>query len=86
MAFKANIDDKRDSLSYKLLKLLKYEAKEVYCTDPYINESTFVPIEKAMTADIILLGVPHKEYKGLKIDSNKVVVDVWNFLNIAKDS
>ena len=42
MAFKAESDDKRDSLSYKLKKLLEVEALEVLCTDPYISEPAFV--------------------------------------------
>lgn len=84
MAFKANIDDKRDSLSYKLLKLLKYDAKEVLCTDPYINDKTFVPLEKAVNeADIIILGVPHKEYKDLMLGKSKIIIDIWNFLSKA---
>ena len=33
MAFKAESDDIRDSLSYKLKKLLEVQAREVLCTD-----------------------------------------------------
>ncbi len=39
MAFKAESDDQRDSLSYKLKKLLEVEALEVLCTDPYVPDS-----------------------------------------------
>ncbi len=45
MAFKAESDDKRDSLSYKLKKLLEVEALEVLCTDPYIHDEGFVTAE-----------------------------------------
>ena len=45
MAFKAESDDKRDSLSYKLKKLLEVEAQEVLCTDPYVPDA-LVPLEK----------------------------------------
>ena len=38
MGFKAESDDKRDSLSYKLKKLLEVEALEVLCTDPYVPD------------------------------------------------
>jgi UDP-N-acetyl-D-mannosaminuronic acid dehydrogenase len=38
MAFKANSDDKRDSLSYKLRTLLEFETDKLYCTDVYIKE------------------------------------------------
>ena len=38
MAFKANNDDKRESLSYKLRNILDIEAKKVICSDVYIRE------------------------------------------------
>ncbi|HKC71218.1 MAG TPA: nucleotide sugar dehydrogenase, partial [Terriglobales bacterium] len=60
MAFKAESDDRRDSLSYKLKKLLQVEAREVYCTDPYVPDPSLVPLEKAVAcADIVILGAPH---------------------------
>src|SRR5438067_746746 len=37
MAFKADSDDIRDSLSFKLKKLLEVHAKQVFCTDPYVK-------------------------------------------------
>ena len=65
-----------------MLKLLKYDAKEVYCTDPYIKDKAFVPLEKAVEeADIVILGVPHKEYKDLRFVDNKVIIDIWNFFS-----
>src|SRR5947209_10755590 len=36
MAFKPNSDDPRDSLSYKLRKVLLLECQRVLCTDPYV--------------------------------------------------
>lgn len=79
MAFKADNDDKRDSLSYKLMKLLKFEAGEVFCTDPYINDDGFVPLKQACQGDIIILGTPHKEYKYLRFKPTQKVVDIWNY-------
>jgi len=81
MAFKAESDDKRDSLSFKLKKLLEVEAQEVLCTDPYLHESYFVPLETAIRkADIIIIGAPHAVYRDVEIPETKVVVDPWNFL------
>lgn len=80
MAFKADIDDARESLSYKLKKLLIMEAKGVYCTDPFIKDADFVLLEDAVNkSDIIIIGAPHSKYIELK-DSlkNKTVVDIWN--------
>jgi UDP-N-acetyl-D-mannosaminuronic acid dehydrogenase len=80
MAFKADSDDKRDSLSYKLKKLLQVEAREVLCTDPYVQDPCLVPVEEAIKrADIVILGAPHSVYGDLKIPAGKVVVDVWGF-------
>ncbi|KWT94352.1 nucleotide sugar dehydrogenase [Candidatus Magnetominusculus xianensis] len=80
MAFKANNDDKRESLSYKLKKILEIESKQVLCSDVYINERGFVTAEALVSAaDIIVLGTPHKEYADLNIQKDKVMVDVWNF-------
>ena len=39
MSFKAESDDPRESLSYKLKKRLEIEAKAVLCTDSYISDS-----------------------------------------------
>jgi UDP-N-acetyl-D-mannosaminuronic acid dehydrogenase len=80
MAFKGDSDDQRESLSYKLRKLLIIEAKEVLCTDPYVLDKRLVPMEEALLkADIIILGAPHSVYRGLQIPEGKQVVDVWGF-------
>ena len=80
MAFKGDSDDVRDSLSYKLRKLLEVEAREVLCTDPYVQDPTLVPLEQALArADIFILGAPHSVYQSLSFPPDKQVVDVWNF-------
>lgn len=80
MAFKADNDDKRESLSYKLKKILDIEAKRVICSDVYIRERGFVSVrELKREADIIILGAPHREYAGLRFKTGKALVDIWNF-------
>ncbi|MGV8124313.1 MAG: nucleotide sugar dehydrogenase [Candidatus Xenobiia bacterium LiM19] len=80
MAFKANNDDTRESLSYKLRKILEIEAKEVLCTDVYIKDESFVePEELIKRSDIVILATPHSEYRSLEIPSDKVLVDIWDF-------
>lgn len=80
MAFKSESDDKRESLSYKLRKLLMVEAKEVLCTDPYVVDPKLVPLEDAVQrAQVIILGAPHSLYRDLRFPEEKVVVDVWGF-------
>lgn len=80
MAFKADSDDSRCSLSYKLKKLLQLEACEIFCSDPFVNDPSLVPAEVAVErADIVILGAPHSAYRDLKIPPHKMVVDVWGF-------
>jgi UDP-N-acetyl-D-mannosaminuronic acid dehydrogenase len=80
MAFKANSDDIRESLSYKLRKLLEMEAKKVLCSDVYISERGFVSADDIISSsDLVILATPHREYADLYIDNRKILVDVWNF-------
>jgi UDP-N-acetyl-D-mannosaminuronic acid dehydrogenase len=81
MAFKGDSDDPRESLSYKLKKILEIESKNVLCTDPYVKDSALVSMDEVTThADILILGAPHSVYKQCQIDfSSKIVVDMWNF-------
>ncbi len=79
MAFKGNSDDPRASLSYKLRKVLALECASVLCSDPYIKDESFVPLEQCMDeADILFIGCCHDEYKNLKTD--KPIVDVFHFV------
>ncbi len=78
MAFKAEVDDPRDSLSYKLKNLLGLEARAVLCSDPYVVEPGLVPAEELVErSDIILIGTPHKVYKRLDL-RGKPVLDIWD--------
>lgn len=80
MAFKGDSDDHRSSLSYKLKKMLQLEARRVLCTDPFVADSTLVPLEEAIAqADVIVLGAPHSAYRNLRFPDGKQVVDVWGF-------
>jgi UDP-N-acetyl-D-mannosaminuronic acid dehydrogenase len=82
MSFKAGSDDIRSSLSYKLRRVLKFKAKAVIGTDPYVShatDDTLLPLEDVLhKADILIIATPHEEYRGLVTD--KPVADVWNML------
>ena len=79
MAFKANIDDKRESLSYKLKKILLFEAREVLCSDVHISDPDLVSTADLIArSDVIILATPHREYARLEIPEGRVFVDVWN--------
>ena len=81
MAYKAESDDIRESLSYKVKKIFEIEAKKVLCSDPFVEDESFTD-EKRLIAesDIIIIAAPHKRYKNLDI-RNKKIVDIWNVLN-----
>jgi UDP-N-acetyl-D-mannosaminuronic acid dehydrogenase len=80
MAFKAESDDMRASLSYKLRKLLAWAGATVVCTDPYVADERLTTLECVLEdSDILVLGVPHKAYRSLEV-GGKDVVDVWGAL------
>jgi UDP-N-acetyl-D-mannosaminuronic acid dehydrogenase len=80
MAFKGNSDDPRDSLAYKLRKVLTLECRRVLCSDPYIDDPSFVSVETALKeADFVFLGACHDEYRNLVIA--KPVIDIFGFLS-----
>ena len=80
MAFKAESDDVRASLSYKLRKLLAWAGAHVVCTDPYVSDERLTTLECVLEeSEILILGAPHKAYRGLEI-GGKDLVDVWGAL------
>ena len=81
MAFKADIDDTRDSLSYKLGKILRFHGVETYYSDEFAEDATFISKEQLVKkCDIIIIGAPHTAYKKIKIPKKLEVIDVWGML------
>jgi UDP-N-acetyl-D-mannosaminuronic acid dehydrogenase len=77
MAFKGESDDTRASLSYKLRKLAQFKGARVMCTDPYVPDASFEPLDKVLRdSDVIVIGAPHRAYRGLELDGREVV-DIW---------
>jgi UDP-N-acetyl-D-mannosaminuronic acid dehydrogenase len=81
MAFKADIDDTRASLSYKVKRALKVCAREVLTTDPFVTtDPALLPLDQLVDrSDIMILCTPHSAYAQADF-KNKPVVDVWGFL------
>ncbi|MDE1924844.1 MAG: nucleotide sugar dehydrogenase [Patescibacteria group bacterium] len=82
MAFKADSDDARDSLSYKLKKILEAQSGKVLLHDVHIEHPSFVGLDELIkSSDIIILAAPHQEYKSInpKKHPKKTFVDIWNF-------
>ncbi len=77
MAFKPNNDDSRESLAFKLRKLLQYEGANVFCTDPYIQDDTFTSLDSVLdSCDLLFVGCPHVNYRDIKFNGQKVI-DCW---------
>jgi UDP-N-acetyl-D-mannosaminuronic acid dehydrogenase len=81
LTFKSETDDIRDSLAIKLLKLLKSKKIKTLQSDEYFkNEKNIKKEDLVRKSDIIILATPHKAYKKLKIDKNKILVDIWGLI------
>jgi len=78
MAFKADSDDIRSSLSYKLKRILRFKAADVLCTDPHVTvDPDLVALDDVLRrADLLVIGAPHSTYADLETDTP--VVDIWN--------
>ena len=74
LAFKADNDDIRESLSFKVKKLLEMKMADVLVTDEFVPGT--MPLRNFIKdCDGIILGVPHSAYRKLKI--KKPFVDCW---------
>ncbi|MGB6859329.1 MAG: nucleotide sugar dehydrogenase [Pseudolabrys sp.] len=84
MAFKAEIDDTRSSLSYKLKHALEICARGVLTTDPFVTtDPNILPFDHVIDhSDLLILCAPHSVYADADL-KGKPVVDVWGFLKNA---
>jgi UDP-N-acetyl-D-mannosaminuronic acid dehydrogenase len=82
MAFKADNDDARSSLSYKLKKILEQNSYNVICSDPYVSTDKDLKDLKFVIkkSDLIIIATPHTIYKRLKLH-NKRIIDVWGIFS-----
>ena len=77
MAFKGESDDTRSSLSYKLKRILRFKAREVLCTDPYVStDPDLLPLDDVIgRSDLLVVAAPHRSYRNLK--TTAPVIDIW---------
>jgi len=80
MSFKAESDDARSSLSYKLKRILRFKAARVLTTDPFVKgDADLVPLDDVLAgADLLIVGTPHDCYRSIETDLP--IVDVWNLM------
>ena len=78
MAFKAESDDIRSSLSYKLKRILRFKAESVLCADSLVHDDASLVSEDELLkqVDLVVIGAPHRRYASLEI--SQPVIDIWN--------
>ena len=81
MAFKAESDDVRASLSYKFKKVLIGHTRGVLTTDPFVtSDPELRPLEEVIAkSDLLILCAPHAVYRDINV-RGKPVFDVWGHL------
>jgi UDP-N-acetyl-D-mannosaminuronic acid dehydrogenase len=92
LAFKSDTDDERDSLSYKLVRLLERELADVAIHDPHVPTPTSSLGDAVLDADAVVVATNHSEFAspdvlrqiadGAKRDA--LVVDPWNVWGAAQ--
>ncbi len=92
LAFKSEIDDIRESLSFKVRKAMLRERAHISLHDPFVKEYVNQPIvgdvyDAVKGAHVVFLATNHKEYNRLDIKKIKqlvakdcIICDVWNVL------
>ena len=86
LAFKSDTDDERDSLSYKLIRLLERELADVAIHDPHVPEPTQPLGDAVLDADAVVVATNHSAFRtrdalqqiaeGARREA--IVVDPWN--------
>jgi len=95
LAFKPEIDDIRESLSFKIRKALLREQATVVLHDPFVKDyktqAVLTDLKKAINgAQIIIIATRHKDYDRKKktiirsVDKNAYIVDIWNIFRTNK--
>ncbi len=81
MAFKAESDDTRASLSYKFKNMLTGQAHAVLTTDPFVTtDPQLLPLTDVIArSDLLILCAPHAAYRTADF-KGKPVVDIWGEL------
>jgi len=95
LAFKPEVDDIRESLSFKLRKALLREHAKVVLHDPFVKEysqqEVFNDLDEALKGiDVLFVATRHKEYERQaskileKVNKKVYICDVWNMFGINK--
>lgn len=89
LAFKPEIDDIRDSLSFKIRKALILEHSRVFLHDPYVKnysrQKVYSDFDNVLkNTNIVIIATRHKVYKTKRneilklLNPNAYICDIWN--------
>ncbi|EKE14883.1 MAG: hypothetical protein ACD_12C00257G0004 [uncultured bacterium] len=95
LAFKPEIDDIRESLSFKIRKALVREHAQIVLHDPYVKnykeQEVLHDLKKALIgAQIAIIATRHKDYVKKKkeiiknLNKNTYICDIWNIFGTNK--
>ena len=80
LTFKRDSDDTRESLSYKVVRMLERELAQVTRHDPHVPRESD-SLESALEgADAVLVATNHSDFEGLleRLPEGALLVDPWN--------
>ncbi len=92
LAFKADTDDERDSLSHKLIRLLERELADVSVHDPVVATPTSSFEEAVGGAEVVIVATNHSDYStpaalqtiAELAGGDCLIVDPWNALGTSQ--
>jgi UDP-N-acetyl-D-glucosamine dehydrogenase len=92
LAYKANVDDDRESPSYRIMELLERKGAKVFYNDPYVpvikpsreyqHYAGRKSRELSNDYDLILIATPHDEYKSF--DFSSITVPILDTRNVVQ--
>jgi UDP-N-acetyl-D-mannosaminuronic acid dehydrogenase len=86
LTFKRDSDDVRDSLSFKLIRLLERELAHVTRHDPHVPDES-EQLDSALSgADAVIVATNHTAFEDLvpKLPAGALLVDPWNVTGAAR--
>ena len=84
LTFKRDSDDTRDSLAYKLVRMLERELAHVARHDPHVPADS-EPLDSALEgADAVVIATNHSGFEGLldRLPEGTLLVDPWNVTGV----
>ena len=91
LAYKANVDDTRESPAFEVINILKTKGAEAFVFDPHVkNGSNVKDLDELLNkSDYIVLVTEHKEFKSMDLEKLKkhkilVLIDGRNCLDKEK--